>query len=406
MGKAALILGLGGMLMISMTLFKAERAAHSSTEVQSQRDEEVLAREIARSGYNAIRSKVTQVTGTGYSDMDDLVSKVNGPTGKIQGSYQGGTYEASIEGASAEAYLIHVIGRYGKAEHEIYGPSNHSNGHIPSSDPGGDPEVEEPKGPLVVPRPSKLRITFLESMAGYCSAIYLQRIPPARKSNNGHGNNADGVDSSNPGKSKQGQDTDPTVDDEMHELPLGPNGLPIPESIFPPGNNRDGYSADYETIIPAGWRINFILAVDDDYNCEKRDVHVQFGSNTFRKTFGYWREALLANVEDLSDMQEGSYAMIQSNPYREGVWRIAFEDLYFSDEQLADVKKNGYGTTQWRTTGKGKNKKGTYGGSGWHQRNAAGYYLLKDYGHMPDFSDQVIEVELIDPNDPGVIAGN
>lgn len=36
----------------------------------------------------------------------------------------------------------------------------------------------------------------------------------AKKSNNGHGNNCDGVDSSNPGKSKQGQDSDPTIDDE------------------------------------------------------------------------------------------------------------------------------------------------------------------------------------------------
>lgn len=34
------------------------------------------------------------------------------------------------------------------------------------------------------------------------------------KSNNGHGNNVDGVDSSNPGNSKKGEDTDPTVDDE------------------------------------------------------------------------------------------------------------------------------------------------------------------------------------------------
>ncbi|MCM8527903.1 MAG: type II secretion system GspH family protein [Lentisphaeraceae bacterium] len=36
----------------------------------------------------------------------------------------------------------------------------------------------------------------------------------AGKSNNGHGNNEDGVDSSNPGKSKQGEDSDPSVDDE------------------------------------------------------------------------------------------------------------------------------------------------------------------------------------------------
>ena len=36
-----------------------------------------------------------------------------------------------------------------------------------------------------------------------------------QKSNNGHGNNADGVDSSNPGKSKIGLDTNTAVDDEI-----------------------------------------------------------------------------------------------------------------------------------------------------------------------------------------------
>ena len=35
------------------------------------------------------------------------------------------------------------------------------------------------------------------------------------KNNNGHGNNIDGVDSSNPGNSKAGQDSDPNVDDEQ-----------------------------------------------------------------------------------------------------------------------------------------------------------------------------------------------
>ena len=35
--------------------------------------------------------------------------------------------------------------------------------------------------------------------------------------NNGHGNNVDGVDSSNKGKSKEGLDTDATVDDEIRD---------------------------------------------------------------------------------------------------------------------------------------------------------------------------------------------
>ena len=37
----------------------------------------------------------------------------------------------------------------------------------------------------------------------------------AKKNNNGHGNNVDGVDSSNKGNSKTGEDTDSSVDDEI-----------------------------------------------------------------------------------------------------------------------------------------------------------------------------------------------
>ena len=43
---------------------------------------------------------------------------------------------------------------------------------------------------------------------------------PKAKNNNGHGNNLDGVDVSNPGKSKQGEDSDPSVDDERRFYPI------------------------------------------------------------------------------------------------------------------------------------------------------------------------------------------
>jgi len=46
----------------------------------------------------------------------------------------------------------------------------------------------------------------------------------SEKNNNGHGNNEDGVDSSNPGNSKAGQDSDPTVDDEMSKGSSGSKG--------------------------------------------------------------------------------------------------------------------------------------------------------------------------------------
>ena len=44
---------------------------------------------------------------------------------------------------------------------------------------------------------------------------------PKPKNNIGHGNNLDGVDVSNPGKSKVGEDSDPSIDDERaFYLPL------------------------------------------------------------------------------------------------------------------------------------------------------------------------------------------
>tara|TARA_R110000850_G_scaffold130654_5_gene251242 strand:- start:541 stop:1566 length:1026 start_codon:yes stop_codon:yes gene_type:complete len=42
----------------------------------------------------------------------------------------------------------------------------------------------------------------------------IEEPTPVDQSNNGHGNNDDGVDSSNPGSSKTGQDSDPNTDDE------------------------------------------------------------------------------------------------------------------------------------------------------------------------------------------------
>ena len=50
--------------------------------------------------------------------------------------------------------------------------------------------------------------------ATFIEIIEEEETTVAGKSNNGHGNNEDGVDSSNPGNSKSGEDSDPSVDDE------------------------------------------------------------------------------------------------------------------------------------------------------------------------------------------------
>jgi hypothetical protein len=336
MGKGALILAMAGLVTTSVLLFNTEQTSMSTNQRQAERDEEVLAREIARSGYNAIRSKAVQKQNEGIYSVDHLVQEVNGgANSKVTGTYKAGTYEAWIEKVSAEAYMVHAVGHYGEAEHTMAGPKTEASGF-----------TTQPT--LTVITESTLMVTFLESMAGYCSAIYLQRIPPRG------------------------------------------SGLatPNPELIFTPGNNRDNAFAEYNTVLQPGWRMNFKLAVDADMNCERRNQNVSINNSTF----DYRRDALMAGVDELDEMQEGKYAIIQQNPNEAGVWRIAFEDLVFSDAQLADIKKYGYGDGSWRR----RNGRYTYGGNGWGDLNASGYYELEDYGNMPDFSDQVIEVRLID----------
>ncbi len=65
--------------------------------------------------------------------------------------------------------------------------------------------VESPSPTIVAPTPEPTATTPPVDIV----------VTATPKNNNGHGNNIDGVDSSNPGKGKQHKaDTDPTVDDE------------------------------------------------------------------------------------------------------------------------------------------------------------------------------------------------
>ncbi|GIV62628.1 MAG: hypothetical protein KatS3mg044_1494 [Rhodothermaceae bacterium] len=373
MGKLSIILAAATIVAASYIMVQNNTSKVQTDLKQSERQGQMVAREIARSGHNALLSKARKLQKD-FPDLPlaDIVAMVNGEKGYVTGTYQGGSYKASIYLTSASTFGVSSTGYYEVNEHEVYSEEEKIDGIL------GD-------GVLEVPVPSTLEVTFLESMAGYCSAIYLQRMVP--KGNNGHGNNEDGVDSSNPGGSKEGEDTDPTVDDEIKNgNGKGAWDLLEPELIFAPGNNRDGAMANYSTIINPGERVNFILAVDADFNCEKRnDTSVKIDDPMFE----YTRDALVVATSDLTDLEEGQYAMIQENPYQPGVWRLAFEDLVFSKQKLDDVKQNGYGTTKWN------NNKKTYGGSGWTETDSKGYWKLKDFGHMPDFSDQVIEIRMV-----------
>jgi len=101
-------------------------------------------------------------------------------------------------------------------------------------------------------------------------------------SNNGHGNNEDGVDVSNPGESKEEEDTDPLVDDEnkgtLDGYGISGENLPI-RTYFTKIKPRILTSDEYD--LPAG---RVILAMDravddpnDPLNCHAEGANVLFG---------------------------------------------------------------------------------------------------------------------------------
>jgi len=382
MGKAILLAVTVVVVGASVMLLQSSTNRLQADTRQAERQEEALAREIARSAYNLIVSRARQLEVERPNlGLVDLVALVNGNEGKLTGQLNGGAYEAWIYPIGASSYGAVAIGRYGNASHQI---GNH----------------RVLRGVLEVDQPSRVKVTFLESMAGYCSAIYIQRFVP--KNNNGMGNNPGRCDPSNPahGSSCETQE----------DIELRGNRRYValePEMIFPPGHYRDNLSAQpTNLILNPGERVNFILAVDKDCSLRGRwNVPAKKGG----QYYDYLRDALVEAADDFAQMQEGPYLMIQAHPTKPNTWRLAFEDLDFDrefmgHEKLMDVKRYGYGDMIWKVRNGSswgdRNGKYSYGGQGWHERDTQGYFKLKDLYKVdgkivPDFSDQVIEVEFI-----------
>ncbi len=365
---------IGGTIMIG----QSQETNVKGNERHAERQEEQLAREIARSGYNQMitTARVFERRHPGAS-VKEVIDAINnaGTDGWHSGTYQGGKFKTRLVFSSPSTYTVVSNGAFGDADHDVEGKVVQ--------------EVHLAIGTLVAPQSATFSATLIESTAGYCSAVYLQRMVP--KSNNGHGNNVDGVDSSNPGGSKEGLDSDPTVDDEELKGNVSSRYRALePELIFASGKNRDGAAATYSTVIDPSTLLNFILAVDKD--CSSA------GDTTLTVTGGkydYYHSALGASAQRLDEMLEGKYAMIERNFLNPNKYRIAFEDMNsFSDAQHADIKAKGYGDMTWQ---KRDDKKYSYGGSGWSLRDLRGYYKLFDSGNLPDFSDQVFEIELTVP---------
>ncbi|MCS3657053.1 hypothetical protein [Salinibacter ruber] len=329
MGKFSLLLSLSVVGAVTILAFQGNQTSVDTRERQSLRQGKVIARQIARSGYNSVLSEAHKADGP-----DKEVGQVVSAVDTVQGEYEGGTYKAWLKKISSSAYTAVSVSRFSVADSLVeYRIGGYANNTMKA------PTVETP---------SQLNVSFEQSMAGYCSAVYLKRVKPGTK----------------------------------------PKNQPDPEMVFPPGNDRNDAASSYEKTIESGTRLNFILAVDK--NCS----HEGDESADFPGDYDHIQRSFKQDVDKLNTMREAPYGMVEETTIGSSDgWRVSFEDQrVFSEAQLWDIKENGYpDNSYWSRSRK------TYGGNGW-RTTPDGLRDLDDYGDIPDFSDQVFKVALTDPN--------
>jgi hypothetical protein len=334
MGKYSLLVTLGVATAISVLSLQAEKTSLDTNEQQAQRQGKLIARQIARSGYNSVLSQARIESGD-EKTVGDIVSDV----GTLTGKYEGGEYEAWLKKISPTAYKAVSVGRF-----EVNGePMTYRIG----DGYGNNTMVKVPE----VNQPSVLNVSFEQSHAGYCSAIYLERVLPDTK----------------------------------------PKNQPDPEMVFPPGHDRNDATTSFEKTIQPGTKLNFILAVDKGCDYEGKT------SVNYPEAYDHVQRSFQQDVSELNKMKEAPYGMVEETTVESSPgWRVSFEDQrVFSETQMWDIKENGYpvGGTNWNSENE------TYGGNDW-DKNAEGLRDLKDYGDIPDYSDQVFQVGLSRPKDP------
>ena len=375
MGKALLFIIAAVGAASVQTLVQANSVESRSGVQQAIYQDDVLAYEIARAGYNVAYAMINDAPTLAAG-----VALVNSTSTGLRGAYLGGEYRvtAGFVGGTTIAIQSHgyyggrwdgdeYVGRYEAGRYVA--PSHHFIGDdrqtlIFNPDPSDA-------------RPRRLTAQFLMSNAGYCSAIFLQRYFPN----------------------------------------VEPSEQPKPEMMFEPGNTRNGAASTFDLEVMPGTQLNFFIGVDQNcsmrpsgaatWTANTREAFVDNFNQTGRVNpssvtnylagFDYIHNALDVNVEDLANLRESPWAMIEQRRGSNETWRIGWEDLH---------------TTSWLTgttpaTSLRLTKQRGYNGAGWADRLVSGwlpsnqestrnqpdgYRDLYDFSSSPDFEDQVIEV--------------
>ena len=358
MGKALIIIVLGAGIILAKQLYNAHEGGNRTATDQRNYQEELLAREIATSAFNV---GMGEIRGYG-ANVRQAVTAFNGPsnagrTGTFtSGKYAGGKYTVRALLTSGHSVRLEATGFYGtyvddKGETQYRGEFMMH---------------DEYRVNVLIPRVESLvNVQFIESMAGYCSAVFMQTYPPGT-----------------------------------------PEGArPEPVLIYSP-DNRDRRTARpaREIVVPAGTQMNFFIAVDQNCSerpptmndCQGRAYAADYdlalsqyqddGTGRSGATFDHIHYALELEAGHLEQAREALWGIVEQNPTDGQRWRLAWEDIHNKNWDRPNSTRSPESLQATKTYG--------YDGVGWPVSNSSGYALLKDFGGRPDFSDQVIEVTL------------
>lgn len=428
MGKAALLFVLASSLAgATLMLSSQETDVHAAAQ-QGQYQADVIAREIARTAFNTASADVHRY-GT---DIDRAIAQFGAPAtdcanGKATcsrrtGEMLGGTYVAEASYDGGNGVDIYAIGTFSYMQ----GQKEVSKSH----------KINESQKVSVL-RVSKggfLRIQFVDSQAGYCSAIFLQRTVP-------------GVD---------------------------PEDQPLPEMVYAPGKNRNGTrNVGAEVYLAPGTQMNFAIGVDNNSNCHKSGVGrptrmpalrmfntinlakttdprgvghpdydpfygrklvaAEMAKYDYRASDWAWTHwALDGSTVSFADPREGPWGMVETDPLNDQRWRIAFEDIDDWNLPSTHADYNNPNKSLWATKEFGYDWNGTFStagndgvGNGWtdvvrteirpknacdplseytvheHSNQKDGFHDLRNTGRPADFSDQVIMIEIVPAGSDG-----
>lgn len=394
MGKGTLFILAASIVGSSILLYQTRDTSSETSARQAEQQNKVLAREVARSAYNMALRKAREFEWNKMQadesyQPEDIVELIGTDDKVNDGTYRGGAYQVWAQKIEGSSYRIGARGFHGRTADGGWEEKYVINGSGPIS-LHNVLEIPECETCDSSENGYYANVSLDNSTAGYCSGLYLQRFVP--KDNKGHGNNYDHDDSDNPGESDFSSDED---DDEIMRGSLNSRyRIMKPDLLFTPDNGMDRNTTYTQVLLEPGTRINFILSVHADWDCPKRGQDLGYDDSFYH----YQRRALKETTEKLSGLSESKWAITEEHKQSKGVWRIGFEDLpdsKFSENQLEDIKANGYPSRDRASEWDGS----TYGGDGWKHDPISGYVKYKDQGNVPDFDDQVIEVELVPANE-------